>query len=425
MAGERGNAVLVENLFRQESGRLLAALTRILGMHNLAMAEDLVQETLITALEVWKFGRVPENPTGWLVRCARNRAIDAIRRERVRRRFADDVAPLLDSEWTLVPTFDHLFSEQEIADGQLRMMFACCSDKLSGPVQVALILKILCGFSIHEIAAAHFTSAAAVEKQIVRAKRVLQEEGELAEIDAAAIRRRLETVQQALYLLFNEGYHTTDARRSLPTRQELTAEALRLTELLAEHPVAGTPQSQALHALICLHAARLAARVDDAGQLVLLEEQDRTLWDRPLIERGLEWLDRSSTGDALSEYHLEAAIAAEHCIAARFEDTHWSRIVGLYDALLALRGTPVVALNRAIAVGRARGPAEGLQALAAIDNIDRLADYPFLYAARADLLSRAGDREGARRELRHALELARHSADSLLLEKKLSALGSP
>ncbi len=422
MSERRGNAVLVENLFRQASGKLLAALTRILGIHNLAMAEDLVQETLVTALEVWKYDRIPDNPTGWLMRCARNRAIDAIRRERVRRRFAGDVAQLLDSEWTLVPTFDRLFSEREIADDQLRMMFACCSQKIGREVQVALVLKVLCGFSVDEIAAAFVTSSSAVEKQISRGKHILQEEGELAEIDATTIAQRLSAVQQALYLLFNEGYHTTDERRLLPTQQELAFEAMRLSVLLAEHEVAGTPQSRALLALMCLHAGRLAGRVNADGHLVLLEDQDRTRWDRALIERGLEWLDGASTGEQISEYHLEAAIAAEHCIAARFSDTNWTHIVTLYDALLSLRGTPVVALNRAIAVGQAKGPAEGLRAIAAIDDLERLAEYPFLYAARADLLARLGQREAACSELQRAIALARHSADAVLLQRKLNAI---
>jgi RNA polymerase sigma-70 factor (ECF subfamily) len=416
-----GGGELVENLFRQEAGRLAAALTRILGLHNLALAEDLVQETLCDALETWKFGRVPDNPTAWLVRCARNRAIDAIRREKVRRRFAADVGPLLESEWTLVPTVDRLFSDGEIADDQLRMMFACCQGESPPEVQVALILKILCGFSVGEIAAAFLASEAAVEKQLSRGKQALQRAGELAEIGPVEIAERLDAVHRALYLLFNEGYHAS--AEAAPVRDDLCREAIRLGELLAAHPIAGTPQSHALVGLFCLHAARLPARVDGEGTLVLLSAQDRRRWDGALIARGMSHLACSGAGAELGEYHVEAAIAAHHAAAESFEATDWRGILRLYDLLLRMRPSPVVALNRAIVVGQLDGPAAGLAALDAIEGRERLAAYPFWFAARGDFQLALGRTDEAIAELRQARALARNPSEARLLDAKLQACG--
>jgi RNA polymerase sigma-70 factor (ECF subfamily) len=275
---------LVEHLFRHESGRMLAGLVRILGVHNFDLAEDIVQETLLRALETWRFGRVPQNPAAWLMLTARNGALDLVRRERSVRKFAPDLSYQLDSEWTLVPTLDALFLDSEIRDDQLRMMFSCCHPRLAPEVQVALILKILCGFGTQEIARAFLTENAAMEKRIARGKQALREAGTLYEIRAdQAILDRLDVVLAALYLLFNEGYHGSHAE--LPIREELCTEAMRLLAMLLEHRAAAPPRALALLALMCFHAARLRARLDDAGCLVLLEAQERTLWDPELIRR--------------------------------------------------------------------------------------------------------------------------------------------
>src|SRR5258706_14757989 len=264
---------------------MLAALTRILGTHNLPLAEDVVQDVLVQALEVWKFHPPPDNPAAWLMRTARNRAIDLIRRERTRRRFAPDLQHFLDSEWLLVPTVEaHLGGE--IKDDLLRMMFSCCPPSLPAEAQVALILKILCGFSVAEIASAFLSTPAAIEKQLQRGKKILQESPSLFE--TTRLEQRMESVHEALYLLFNEGYHGSRE----PVREELCHEAIRLAVLLAEHP-AGAGRTDALVALMCFHAARLPARVDDGGCLVLLEAQDRSRWDRALIARGWQYLKRS------------------------------------------------------------------------------------------------------------------------------------
>jgi RNA polymerase sigma-70 factor (ECF subfamily) len=408
---------LVENLFRQEAGRLVAALARILGLRNLALAEDLVQDTLCEALETWKFGRLPDNPAGWLHRRARNRAIDVIRRDKVRRRFAAEVGPLLESEWTLVPTIDRLFTEHEIADDQLRMMFACCVEGSPPEAQVALILKILCGFSVGEIAAAFLASEAAVEKQLTRGKRVLAEAGELGEVSPAQVGARLDAVHRALYLLFNEGYHAT--HQAIAVRHDLCGEALRLAGLLVAHPPTAVPRTFALAGLFCLHAARLPGRLDEAGALVLLRDQDRRRWDRALIAEGFALLERSTDDAGPNEYQVEAAIAAQHCIAERFEDTDWARILDLYDVLLGMRPSPVVALNRAIVIGQLRGPDAGLAALDEIEAGERLDAYPFFFAARGELQLAAGRGDEAAAAFRRALGLARNPAEARVLEGKL------
>ena len=399
--------------FRRESARLLAALTRILGLHNLALAEDVAQDVLCRALEVWKFHPPPENPSAWLLAAARNRAIDLIRAERTRMRFAPDLE--LASEYTLTPTATALFRESEISDDLLRMMFSVCAPTLPESAQLALVLKLLCGFGTGEIAAALLSSEAAVEKQLSRGKQTLAHAGALFEVAGREqISRRLEAVQHALYLLFNEGYHGSGE----PVRAGLCSEAMRLCGLLADHPACATPRTMALMALMCFHAARLPGRAAEDGSLVLLEDQDRSSWDRPLIQRGFDLLDASAEGEEMCEYHLEAGIASEHCAAPSLPETNWARIVDLYGLLLAMRPSPIVALNRAIALGELQGPDAGLGAL---PGKEELAGYPFLPAAAGRMHLRAGRREQAAASFRDASRLARNPAEARLFERCLAA----
>jgi RNA polymerase sigma-70 factor (ECF subfamily) len=400
--------------FRRESARMLAALTRILGLHNLALAEDVVQDVLCRAVELWKFHPLPEDPTAWLLRAARNRAIDLIRAERTRRRFAPDLA--LDSEWTLSPTVQAMFGESEIADDELRMMFSCCPPNVPPQAQLALVLKLLCGFGNGEVAAALLVSQPAVEKMIARGKRALVRAGSLYEVAGREqIAKRLDSVQRALYLLFSEGYHGSHE----PVRAELCREAMRLCQLLSNHPASATPRTFALLALMCFHAARLPGRAAEDGSLLLLEEQDRSRWDRELIERGFALAGRSAEGDELSEYHLEAGIAAEHSAAASLRETNWERILQLYDLLYARRPSPVVALNRAIALGELRGPEQGLRALQELAGHERLAKYPFLPAAQGRLHLKAGRSAQAAECFNRALVLARNPSEARLFDAQL------
>jgi RNA polymerase sigma-70 factor (ECF subfamily) len=406
---------LAEHLFRREAGRMVSSLVRVLGMRHLALAEDAVQDALLRALETWKFGVAPANPAAWLIRSAHNRAIDLVRRQRTVGRLAPEVERALASA---VPAADGEAAGHAIADDELRLMFACCDPALSAQAQVAVILKYLCGFSVREIAQAFLAGEAAVEKQLFRSRRALGERGALFEVrDPSQVRERLPAVHAAIYLLFNEGYHGAHPEA---VREDLCHEAVRLGVLLSRLPEAG-PETQALLALFCFLAARLPARLGDDGNLLLLAEQDRGRWDRELVAEGLRRLDLSAEGQAATAFHLEAAIAARHAAAASFAETDWLSIRKLYDLLLRMRPTPVVALNRAIAVGMAEGPELGLRALAEIEDRDRLARYPFLPAAVAEFELRAGRPERAASQLRAALLLARNAAEEAVLARKLAA----
>src|SRR6202035_59262 len=284
-----------DHLFRREAGRMVATLTRIFGVHNLALAEDVVQDAFCRALEVWKFRGIPENPSAWLMATAKNRALDVLRRERTARTFAPELGRLLESEWTLAPVVEEMFGAHAIKDDQLRMMFSCCHPRLPEEAQVALMLHILCGFTVDEVAAAFVSSHAAMEKRITRAKKVLAASKKLFDIaDARDFAARLPAVHRALYLLFNEGYHGASAESAV--RAGLCREAMRLAALLREHPLAATPATHALSALMCLHAARLPARVDAVGNLTLLFDQDRSRWDVDLVTEGRRLLELSATG---------------------------------------------------------------------------------------------------------------------------------
>jgi RNA polymerase sigma factor (sigma-70 family) len=410
---------LADHLFRREAGRMVSSLVRVLGVRHLALAEDAVQDALVRALETWKFGRAPSNPAAWLMRSARNRAIDLVRRQGTFDRLAPELeralaAPAVAEEGDEVA--------HAIADDELRLMFSCCDPALAPQAQVAVILEYLCGFSVREIAQAFLSGEAAVEKQLFRARRALEDRGALFEVrDPSQVRERLPSVLAAVYLLFSEGYH--GAHPQQVTREDLCHEAMRLGVLLSRLPAAGGPETQALLALFCLLAARLPARVGDDGNLLLLAEQDRARWDRELVAEGLCRRDGSAEGEALTPFHLEAAIAARHAAAASFADTDWMSIVELYGLLLSLRPTPVVALNRAIAVGMAEGPEAGLRALAEIEDRERLARYPFLPAAVAEFELRAGRPERAAGQLRAALLLVRNAAEEAVLARKLAACG--
>jgi RNA polymerase sigma factor (sigma-70 family) len=266
---------LEEQLFRHAAGKMVTALTRVFGVHNLALAEDVVQDALCRALEVWKFRGVPDNPTAWLMTAAKNRALDVLRRERTARTFAPELGSLLESEWTVRPALDELLSPGALRDDELRMMFSCCHPRLPEEAQVALVLNILCGFGVREIASAFLCTHAAMEKRILRGKKLLATTKTLFELGAAEeFPARLGAVQRALYLLFNEGYHGAGAAA---VRTELCDEAMRLVAMLLDHPPAATPTTHALAALMCFHAARGPARLDGEGDLIPLAEQDRAL----------------------------------------------------------------------------------------------------------------------------------------------------
>ncbi|MGH9762170.1 MAG: RNA polymerase sigma factor, partial [Blastocatellia bacterium] len=308
--------------------------------------------------------------------------------------------------------------EKEIQDDQLRMMLSCCHLELSTEAQLALILKTLCGFSVAEIAHALLTSQDSIEKRLGRARKLFRDSGTLVEItNSVDIPARLEAVHQAIYLLFNEGYHGSQSEQTV--REDLCFEAIRLALILSEHPEGNKPKTNALLALLCFHAARLSARKDEDSGLIQLEEQDRSKWDKDLIRRGFRFLEDSSTGNELSEYHLEAAIASLHCSAQTYEETEWAKILELYDTLYRLKPSPIVALNRAVALGRALGAEEGLAELRMIPSTAKLKDYPFYEAAQGEFNLIAGHKGEAARHFGKAMKLARSQSEKDFFESKL------
>jgi RNA polymerase sigma-70 factor (ECF subfamily) len=408
--------LLAEHFFRHQSGRLIATLTRVLGVHHLDLVEDVVQGAFLQALRSWSVRGIPDDPAAWLFRVARNQALDALRRDRTR---AESVRARSRDDSSADELLERVRLAGEIDDDQLRLLCLCCHPSLPAESQVAFALRMMCGFSIPEIARALLTSEANAHKRIARAKDRLREEP-IHEVNSDDLRRRKPIVLSVIYLLFNEGYNSYKAERLI--RVDLCAEALRLGALVADDPACRAPDTCALMALMCFHVARFDARESDDGRLLLLDQQDRSRWDRDAIHAGLRWLWESGRGEQLSPYHLEAAIAAEHCLAATFAETNWPRILGFYNLLVGLRPTPVHRLNRGIAVAFVHGPLAGLRALAQIDPSEFPSDYYLWDSALGELHRRAGHLEDARRHLARAIELTNSPQEQEMLRTRLESM---
>jgi RNA polymerase sigma-70 factor (ECF subfamily) len=411
-------AEVAENLFRHEAGKLVATLTRIFGLDRLRLAEDVVQEALIRALSTWPYYGLPDNPSAWITQTAKNLALDVIRREAVFRTKEAEVAAGLERMAADAEAGARDASEHDIKDDRLRMMFVCCHPAIGEESQVALALKILCGFGTTEIASAFLTSEATIAKRITRAKQRIREADVAFEIPAAAeLTERLDAVLRTLYLLFNEGYKASSGDALV--RADLCHEAIWLATMLVEHPAGDQPRTHALLALMLLNAARLPSRADDDGTLRRLEEQDRTKWNTMLIARGMMHLARSAAGDELSDLHLQAAIAACHCAAPTYEQTDWRRILGLYDRLVELDGSPVVALNRAVAVANVHGPRAGIDAVTRIGKRAELDSYHLYFAVLGELEARLGHFETAAEQFERALALTPIKSEQAFLSRRL------
>lgn len=414
-----GPAELVEHFFRHETGRLHGTLTRLLGVQNLSLAEDLAQEAMLRALRTWSMGGVPPNPSAWITRVAINLARDALRHQRMSTGKESAIVTYLDQ--TRPNSAAPADPDQGIRDDALRLMFVCCHPSIAADAQVVLALKVLCGFGTGEIARAFLTSEAAIEKQLTRTKQRIAEARIPFELPAGTdLAPRLDGVLSALYLLFNEGYKASAGERLL--REELCAEAIRLTTLVVAHPALATPRAQALLALMLLTAARLPGRLDDHGDLLRLDDQDRTKWNSRMIEQGLIMLGTAARGDELSEYHLEAGIAACHCTATDYASTDWPRILRHYDELQRIKPSPIVDLNRAVAVAQVHGPQAALDALAAMPRRERLETYYLLHAVTGEFHWRLNHRPDAIAAFRKARELARVGPEQLYLDRLLERL---
>ncbi len=399
---------------------MVATLTGIFGVEHLNLAEDVVQEALARALQTWPFYGVPQNPSAWIMRASRNLALDVVRRQKVFRDKEPEIVRLMDRPEA--SPAETVLLDREIADDRLRMMFVCCHPVVPAEAQVALALNTLCGFSVTEISRAFLTTDAAIAKRLTRAKQKIREAKVPFEIPAGEeLSRRMHVVLTSLYLLFNEGYKASSGEKLV--REEICQEAIRLTGLLAEHPAGNRPEAHALLSLMLLNAARIPARVDDEGNLLRLQEQDRSKWNQAMIARGMFHFAQSAAGDALTEYHLQAGIAAMHCAAKEYESTDWPQILALYDRLMELDNSPVIALNRAIVIANIDGPQAGLDAVAAIAGLEKLEAYYLYYAVLGEFEERLNHAEAAATHLQKALDLAELKSEKTFLSKKLQAIG--
>ena len=413
---------LVDHLFRREAGRLVARLARRFGVARLDLVEDAVQDALVQACRTWPFNGVPADPAAWLATVATNRALDLAstraRRDRILGGGAGAPADIHDPT-VHVPAREHRMSE--LGDDELGLLFACAHPDLTPETAVILMLKTVGGFGVREIARGLLAEPAAISQRLVRARRTLA----LAPIpvaipEATEAASRVDAVAEALYLMFTEGHSAAEADAVI--RRDLAAEAMRLAIAVADHPVLGTPSLHALVALMAFNAARFDTRVDASGIPVLLAEQDRDQWDRGLLSLGLDRLERSMAATELSRWHVEAEVASLHALTPRFDLTPWARVVEAYDRLLAIAPSPVVRVNRAVALGYARGPTAALDALDRADDDGRLTRYPWLHAARAHAHEQLGDASAAHAAWQRALALTTAAPQRRFIEQRIAAL---
>jgi len=378
-----------------------------------------VQEALLKALQSWSYSGIPSNPAAWLLQVARNSALDVVRHRKV----ATDKEPALVAELTSasrMPPPDDLTPDPNLRDDELRMIFMCCHPALSPEASIALSLKAIGGFSVREIASAFLADEATIAQRLVRAKRQIRDKGLSFDLPTGFdLRKRLDSVLDVLYLMFNEGYDAHQGEELI--RQDLCLEALRLAQLVAASSMGG-PRVDALVALIALQTARLPARTDGLGDLVLLDQQDRSRWNKHLINLGFYHFDRSIAGRDISAFHVEAAIAATHTHAATPEETDWNLVLSLYDQLMELKPSPVVSLNRSVAVARVHGARAALAELDLLADGPALKSYYLLPAVRGQLLAELNQREPAIAAYRQALQLSCNAPERRFLQRKIDEI---
>lgn len=409
------NPALAAHFFRHEYGRLVAMMVRRAGAAHLEVVEDAVQAALLAAVETWPRSGIPESPAAWLHRVARNELASELRR-RARRGDLDAERALASEERAVEAPQVPLAGD--VRDDLLRMLFVCCDDAIPVEAQLVLALKTLCGFDVREIAERLFMTEANTYKRLARAReRLRRAPVALADPSTEELASRLPAVRAIVYTVFTEGHLSSCSDDAI--RRELCDEAVRLGEILAEHPIAATPETFALLALMHLHRARMGARLDASGGLVLLEDQDRARWDQASIQVGLSWLARSASGSSFSRYHAEAGVAAEHCLAPSFSATRWDRVVSCYELLHATAPSPLHTLNRALAVAEWRGPEEGLAVLEGLEPPSWLEGSYQWAAVLSDLHRRTGHRDVAARYRDAAIAAAPSDAIRAALARRL------
>ena len=413
---------LVDHLFRHEAGKMIAILTRFFGLEHLELAEDVVQEAFLRAVQVWAYQEIPKNPAGWLMQVAKNKAIDILRKNNLEQRHHRNLHTT--DQINLQEGIDDFFLENEIADSQLQMIFACCHPALDYDDQLALTLNTVSGFGAAEIARALLTKESAIQKRLYRAKQFIRENQIQLEIPVGkALVERLDRVYTVIYLLFNEGYNSVKATELI--RKDLCAEAMRLCKLLSEHPCGNRPMTYALLSLMCFHASRFDSRINENNEIILMQEQDRSKWDKDLIALGYHFLSEAAEGEALSIYHIESAIAAEHCLSNSFKETNWNRILQLYDLLLEQKRSDLVLLNRSVVLAQTGSLQEAIQDILHIKGIDKLLETQYMYSAvLGDLFLQAGMLDKARDFLGKAYTLTHSQAEKKLIAAKLAKTNS-
>ncbi len=412
-------ARLVDHLFRHETGKLIAVLTRIFGPHNIELAEDVVQDTLLEAIRVWSYKGVPEHAIPWLYRVAKNKALNIVYREKYKREYETESAHFLKSEWTANAALENLFSASEIRDDQLRMMFTCCHPAISEDSQIALTLKTLCGFSMSEIAKAFLTTEENINKRLVRARQKIRGDRIPFEVPLTEnLDERLDAVLQTIYLLFNEGYKASTGPDLI--RYELSAEAIRLGEIIINSPpIKNKSTVYACLALMYLNASRFNARQNENGQILTMAEQDRSQWDKTLMHKGLTYLELAGTGKNISIYHILAAISAYHCSATDFASTDWSSILILYDKLTEIDHSPLVTLNRAVALSKVKGLDAAIESLESLKDLHVLMSYHLYYSTLGEFYIQAQRLKEAETALEKAISFSHLPMEQELLRKRL------
>ncbi len=377
---QSGNEVLIGQLFRKEYGKLVSTLIRLFGTAHIQLAEDVVQDALITALNKWSVEGIPDNPSAWLIQVAKRKALNELNRDRMKESHKESLSTHLD----FADKISSIFLEDEIQDSQLRMIFTCCHPSLNPESQIALTLKTLCGFGVQEVANAFLTSKATINKRLFRARSILRKNNAPFLIPSGeSLLPRLKNVCTTLYLLFNEGYNASSGDAII--QKAFCLEAIRLTKLL-ENQFDEDSQLKALLALMCFHASRFEARIDAHGGIIIFEDQDRSLWNKRLIQKGMQYLSKSMRQKKLTAYHMEAGIAGQHCMAKSFEDTDWQSIYDNYVLLEKFKPNPIIKLNLAIIQSKLIGLAQSLILLKELEDVGTLKNYHLLPATQGIFL---------------------------------------
>lgn len=401
---------LAEHFFRHEYSKMVAVISRYFGMSRLDLAEDIVQDTLMEAMNDWEYNGIPKNPQAWLYKVAKNKTLNVLNRDKYQQTYVQEVRP----EGVEID-----FEESEFKDDLLQMMFACCHPSISIDSQTVLILKTLCGFSIEEMASAYLTNKETINKRLVRARKTLRaNQIELVLPPKTELEKRLNAVLHTLYLLFNEGYNASSGDKLI--RYELCLESIRLLKLIVEHPhFLDNSNAHALTALMLLNASRFESRVSADGGLIPMSDQNRSKWDQRLINTGLQHLDHTTKGSELTKYHILATISAYHCTAANYQSTDWAGILSMYNALIEIEPSPLVMINRAIAVARVDGPEKALHELETLQS-DAIQNYHFYHLTVAELLSELGRSKEAAVYREKALTFATNQSEKDFIMAKLN-----